>query len=421
MKKILVVLVLLVVLVGTTFAAGSQEKGSAKGVQITLAQNKPEIDAMLKDYAAVWGEKTGDTVVIKSVGGTSSITLGQQLKADYAAGEMPDIFAISGIEDYKEWEGIILDQSNAPWVKETSVAFKYNGKVYGFPVAVEGWGMAYNADMLKKAGIDPASLVDYASYKAACEKLDGMKAELGINSVISMAAGPEMGWVTADHNFNSLLSNGLPYGDMSVVNDLLAGKVDSKRLSEYADWVELLFKYADKAVLTTGNYDAQVGAFATGKAVFLHQGNWTDPNMAAANATFKMAFAPHGSMHSATNGIFVAAPSFYVINKDSENVEAAKAFLNDMVFTSAGQDYMVNKAGMIPAYANVKLNPKGQLSKSVQKWAAEGKIYSWNQYSFTSDFRSQTLAPIYNQFANGSIDKAKFIELMTAAFVNRKK
>ena len=415
MKKILVLLVILAVIAGAAFAGGSSEGDSAKGVEITVMQNKPEIDAMLKDYALVWGEKTGNTAVIKSVGGSSSITLGQQLKADYAAGDMPDIFIIAGVEDYKEWEGVILDQSGEAWTKETSVAFNMNGKTYGFPVAVEGWGMAYNADMLKKAGIDPSTLVDYAGFKAAFAKLDTMKAELGIDSVVSMAAGPEMGWVTAHHNFNSLLSNGLAYGDLSVVNDLLAGKVDAKRLSEYADWVELLFMYADKAVLTTGGYDAQVGAFATGKAAFLHQGNWTDPNMAAANATFKMAFAPHGSMHSATDGIFVAAPSFYVINKDSKNVEAAKAFLNDMVFTDEGQDFMVNKAGMIPAYANVKLNPAGQLSQSVQKWAAEGKVYSWSQYYFTGDFRDLTLAPIYNQFANGSIDKAKYIELMTAA------
>ena len=137
--------------------------------------------------------------------------------------------------------------------------------------------------------------------------------------------------------------------------------------------MELLFKYADKAVLTTGNYDAQVGAFASGQAAFLHQGNWVDPNMAQAKATFHMAFAPHGSMAKATDGIFVAAPSFYVINKNSKNVAAAKKFLNDLVFTDAGNKYMVVDAGMIPAYSNVKLNPTGQLSRSVQAWAAAGQ------------------------------------------------
>jgi raffinose/stachyose/melibiose transport system substrate-binding protein len=237
-------------------------------------------------------------VVIKSVGGSSGTDEGTQLKADMAAGDMPDIFSISGLEDYKEWANILTDLSGEKWVGDTSVPFKVDGKVYGFPVSVEGWGLAYNADILKAGGVDPATLNDYANYKAAFEKLDAQKAKLGIKSVVSMAAGLDMAWVTGDHNFNSLLSNGLPYGDMSVTNDLLAGKVDAQRLSEYADWVELLFKYADKAVLTTGNYDAQVGAFATGKAAFLHQGNWVDPNMKQLGVTFKMGYAPHAFLDS---------------------------------------------------------------------------------------------------------------------------
>jgi len=388
--------------------------------KLTLMQNKPEIDAQLKAYAQAWGQKNGVTVVVKSIGGTSG-GMGPQLKADYAAGDMPDIFAFDGLEAYKEWEGVILDLSNESWVKNTSVAFKYNNKIFGFPVAVEGWGMAYNADMLAKAGIDPKTLVNYDGYKKAFEKLDSMKAQLGINSVVSMAAAVEMGWVTAHHNFNSLLSNGLPYGDLSVVNALLAGNVDMQRLQEYADWVELLFKYADKSVLLTGNYDAQVGAFATGKAVFLHQGNWTDPNIKGANATFKMAFAPHGSMKKATDGIFVAAPSFYAINKESKNLALAKKFLVDLAGTPEGAQYMVKEAGMIPAFSTIKLNPDGQLSKSVQEWAAAGKVYSWNQYYFTGDFRDKVLTPIYNQFAAGKITKAQFVDLMAKAFKDNAK
>jgi raffinose/stachyose/melibiose transport system substrate-binding protein len=408
MKKLILALAALLV-TAAVFAQG-----------ITLAQNKPEIDAVLKAYAAVWSKANNVPVTIKSVGGGIGMDLNSQLKADLAAGDMPDIFAINGLAEYKDWADLVLDLSSEPWVKNTSVAFKYDGKVYGYPVAIEGWGMAYNTDILKKAGVDPKTLVNYAAYKAAFEKIDAQKAKLGIKSVVSMAASLDMGWVTAHHNFNSLLSNGLPYGDLSVVNNLLAGKVDAKRLSEYASWVELLFKYADKAVLTTGNYDAQVGAFAAGQAAFLHQGNWTDPNMAQAKATFPMAFAPHGSMSTATDGIFVAAPSFYCLNKNSKNLAAAREFLNDLVFTEAGNKYMVLDAGSIPAFSNVKLNPTGQLSRSVQAWAAAGKIYSWNQYYFTEDFRNKTLAPIYNQFATGAITKAQFIDLMTKAFLGLK-
>ena len=257
MKKVLAALMTLVVLGFVVFTAVGCSGAPAK---LTLTQNKPEIDAALKAYAADWSKASKVNMVIKSVGGSSGTDLGTQLKADMAAGDMPDIFVISGIEDYKEWADLILDLSGEKWVNDTSVAFKTDGKVYGFPVSIEGWGLAYNADILKAGGVDPASLVTYAGYKAAFEKLDAQKAKLGIKSVVSMAAALDMGWVTGDHNFNSLLSNGLPYGDKSVTKDLLAGKVDAKRLSEYADWVELLFKYADKAVLTTGNYDAQVGS-----------------------------------------------------------------------------------------------------------------------------------------------------------------
>jgi len=410
----------LAVLVALALVAGLMVGCKAAPATLTLAQGKPEIDAMLKAYAAEWGKANGIEVTIKSIGGSSNISLGQQLKADYAAGDMPDIFGINGPEDYKEWQSIVADLSAEKWVAKTSVAFTYEGKVYGFPVAVEGWGMAYNKDLLDKAGIDPASLNNFGAYEAAFAKLDGMKAELGVDSVVSMAAAADMGWVTAHHNFNSLLSNGLPYGDTSVADALIAGTVDATRLAEYADWVELLFKYADQKVLTTGNYDSQVGAFATGKAVFLHQGNWTDPNMAQANATFTMGFAPHGSTKAVTDGIFVSAPSFYVVNSESKNKKAALKFLEDLAMTEAGAKYMVQEAGMIPAFSGISLNPAGQLSKSVQEWAAAGKVYSWNQYLFSGDFRDKTLAPIYNQFATGAIDKAKYVELMTAAFVNRK-
>ncbi len=143
--------------------------------------------------------------------------------------------------------------------------------------------------------------------------------------------------------------------------------------------------------------------------------------MAQAKATFAMAFAPYGSTAQPTDGIFVAAPSFYVINKNSKNIPAAKKFLNDLVYTDAGNKYMVVDALMIPAYKNITLSPTGQLSKSVQTWAAAGKIYSWNQYNFTQEFREKTLAAIYNQFATGAINKAKFIDLMTKAFESLKK
>ena len=121
-------------------------------------------------------------------------------------------------------------------------------------------------------------------------------------------------------------------------------------------------------------------------------------------------------MEKATDGIFVAAPSFYAVNSESDNVDAAKQFLTDLATTEAGANYMVQEAGMIPAFSGISQKPSGQLSTSVMEWSGKGKVYSWNQYLFTGEFRDQTLAPIYNQFANGAISKTEFINLMTNAF-----
>ena len=413
MKKIIVFISMLLVLVSLTACAPKE----AEQVVITFKQNKPEIDDALQAYATAYEAATGVKVNAVSCGG-GSCTLGDMLKADYAAGEMPDIFPIDGPDSYKQWEAIIADLSGEDWVDETSVEYVVDGKVVGFPVAVEGWGMAYNADLLAKAGIDPKTLTNYGAYMDAFAKLDGMKAELGIDSVVSMTAGPGMYWVTAHHNFNSLLSNGLEYNDLSVANNILAGNIDDTRLNEYADWVDLLFKYADKTVLTTGNYDSQVGAFLNQKAVFLHQGNWVDGNLT--DATFKMAFAPHGSSTSDTDGIFVSAPAWYVVNKDSKNYQAALDFLNALVYSDLGQKYMVEDAGMIPAFGNITLQPKGQLSQSVQAWTAEGKVYSWNQYLFANEFRDNVLGPIYDQLAQGAVTADEFKALLKTALMEAK-
>jgi raffinose/stachyose/melibiose transport system substrate-binding protein len=98
----------------------------------------------------------------------------------------------------------------------------------------------------------------------------------------------------------------------------------------------------------------------------------------------------------------------------------AKKFIIDLVDTPAGHSYMVEAAGMIPAYSGISLQPTGQLSKSVQEWSAAGKVYSWSQYYFTGDFRDKTLSPIYNQFASGNINKAQFIDQMTKALIANK-
>jgi raffinose/stachyose/melibiose transport system substrate-binding protein len=393
---------------------------------LVIFQNKIEIDQVLRDYAEAWGKANNVKVEVKSCGG-DTCAYGTQILAEFQSDKQPDIFVIEGMGGYNIYKDKILEFGNEDWLADTDLAFSVNGKVYGFPVAVEGWGMAYNKTLLLEVGFTEAEIkalenVSQAQMRAAFQRVKtafAANAKYSDYAVVSMAAGPGMTWVTGLHNFNGYLSAGLAYDDNSVITKLLNGQVDAGRLTDLANWAEMLFEFADSAVLRTGGYDEQVGVFAAGKAAFLHQGNWTDGSYA--NSNFSMGYLPHATRATGNDSIYIGAPSFYVINKDSKSVEAAKLFLDDLALSQEGHDYMVNKANMVPAFNSVTLKPSTPLSAAVMEWNQKGKAYAWWQNDMPSGFGMETLGPIYTLFAqrvatgSGGISKAEFIQQITQA------
>ena len=420
--------VLSVIVMITVAFASCKGKASAPGdgaraagvKEITLVSNKIEIDAALKGYAAIYEKQSGVKVTIRSFGGETPYA--PNITAMFNSGTEPEIFVIegkSGRDDARR-SGRYTDLSNEPWVKDTDVAYvdPEDGNVIGFPVAIEGWGLGYNKALLAKAGVDPKTMVNFAGIKAAFEKIEAQKSQLGIDAVVSMVAGPGMTWVTGLHGMNAYLTLGLPYNDSAKYIDMmLKGQVDNTRLTHFAEYYNLLFKYANRNTLLTGGYDQQIGDFAIGRTVFIHQGNWTDPTFADLGITFEMGYVPHAYLPGTTDGIFVGAPSWYIVNAraSQEGVAEAKKFLIAMASTPEGHDYMVNKAGMVPAFKSVKLQPPGQFSRAVQEWASQGKIYAWQQNEMPDGFGMNILGPIFHQMASGQIDPQGFVNLATAA------
>jgi len=387
---------------------------------IVICQNKVEIGSIMEEYAKGYTERTG--VPVKVITGGGSQDYNTVLKAEMASGREPDIFVIEGVSGYELWKDKIADQSDAEWTKTCTAPFVADGKIVGFPVAQEGYGLAYNKDILDKAGIDPATLTNYDAYAAAFEKLDSMKEELGLDMVVSMVAGTtnNMTWVTGLHNFNVYLSVGLERGDDTIINKLLKGEVDEERFHQYCQYVALLFKYSDPEMLLNGNQETQMVAFTSGKAAFYHQGNWMDPTIAQAGGiNFTAAYAPHAFLKEDTDGILTDAASWYVVNSKG-NVEEATAYLNALCGTDEGKEYMVDKAGMIPAFSNVeaKASDATPLTKSVVEWVNAGKTYSWQQYKLPDGFGMGTLGAIYELLAQGAIDVDGFEAMMLLAIAS---
>jgi len=406
-----VTLLLLVGVIGMMLLACTPKEQT-----LVIFQNKIEIDEVLRTYAEAWGVANGIDVEVKSCGG-DTCAYGTQILAEFQADQQPDIFVIEGMGGYNIYKDKILELNGEDWAADTDLEFVVDGKTYGFPVAVEGWGMAYNEDILTAAGVDIEALKDVsqAEYAAVFAQIQAYYTTNNLTdyAVVSMAAGPGMTWVTGLHNFNGYLSAGLDYSDSSVIDDLNAGVANATRLSQLADWVELLYQFADETILTTGGYNEQVGKFAEGKAAFIHQGNWTDSSYAESD--FEMGYLPHATMTTGNDSIFIGAPSYYVINKDSQSIDNAKLFLNDLASTAEGHDYMVNKAHMVPAFNSVTLVPSTPLSAAVMEWNQAGKAYAWWQNDMPSGFGMDTMGPIYSLYAAGTITKAEFIAQLTAA------
>ena len=376
-----------------------------------IFQNKVEINAAMQDYAKLYTEKTGVGVTVSTNGG--GVQYPAALMAEMASDRQPDIFVIEGPSDYELWKDRIADMTGADWTVYCTSPYVVDGKTIGVPVAQEGYGLAYNADILAKAGIDPKTLTNVDALAAAFEKLDSMKAELGLDMVISMVAGtvPGMTWVTGLHNFNVYLASGLERGDDTIIDKVLAGEVDEERFHAYCQYVALLFQYSDPEMLINGTQDSQCAAFANGKAAFYHQGNWMDPSLIVLNPTFEIGYAPHAFLHEDTDGILVNAASWYVVNTNG-NTDEAIAYLNALCSTEEGQDYMMNKAGMYPAFSNINFVASTPLTKAVVEWASAGKTYGWQQYKLPAGFGMNTLGPIYELLASGAVDVDTFELLM---------
>lgn len=385
--------------------------GASSKPTIKVLNLKPEIDEALKAYAKEYSAANDVNVVIETCGG-SNCDFGTKMDTYVAAGQTPDIFLMEGRGGFEKYGELAMDLSDQPWVKDTDYAFMDNGKAYGFPLGVEGFGLTYNKDILDKAGINPASLTSFSAYEEAFAKLNSMKDELGITAPVAMAAGTGMYWVGGLHAFNSYLSGGLSLDDTSVIDALNNGEVKADRLNDYANMIELIYNNSETSILTAAGdqYAAQVKLFTDGKTAFLHQGNWVDGDLEAAGMkNVGIAPAPFGG----SNNTYIAAPSFFFVHKDSANADIAVDFLNSIHGTEAGQNFMYVEAKSISPFRSVNIVPETPLAKSVYEQLQQGNASPWNQNDMPAEFGMQRLGPVHEQFARGSITKEQFIEQIT--------
>lgn len=147
-------------------------------------------------------------------------------------------------------------------------------KVYGLPLALEGYGFVYNKTIFKNAGIDADKIKTFKDLENAAKELDSQKDKLGIESVFVLPA--KENWVTGLHTSNVAFGNEFK----NATEAYNAKTIDFKYSNELKKLFDLQAKYAfnpssDKGSINGVNYSTQVEEkFALGKCAMIQQGNW---------------------------------------------------------------------------------------------------------------------------------------------------
>ncbi|AST93412.1 MULTISPECIES: ABC transporter substrate-binding protein [Sutcliffiella] len=406
MKRLLLLSISLFLVIGIvagcSSSGSSDEKSKSDGDVVTLNmfQFKVEIAdqlaELIKEFEA---EHPNIKVKLESVGGGADY--GAALKAKFASGEQPDIFNNGGFKELELWKEHLADLSNEPWAEHVLPIGKVpmtdeDGTLYGMPVNLEGYGFIYNKDLFAEAGItEPPTTVS--------ELIDAAK-KLEANGITPFSAGYGEWWVIGQHLLNiPFAQQDDPVAFIEGLYDGTESFVGNKHFQDFQTVLDAELQYGNANPITT-DYNTQVTQFATGKTAMLQQGNWVENMIYEINPDINMAFLPIAMTDDASaNRLPVGVPNNWVLNKNSDNLEEAKTFLNWMVSSETGKRFITEEFAFIPAFDNIEPAGLGDLGQSILEYSVEDNTIPWTWFRWP-DGANKEFAATIQEYAAGKID-----------------
>jgi raffinose/stachyose/melibiose transport system substrate-binding protein len=394
---------------GTSKSSGSSKDGK---VVVDIFQGKVEIADQLKALTAEYTkEHPNVTFNIETVGGGADT--GAALKAKFASNKAPDLFTNGGYQDLLTWKDKLEDLSNQPWVKDAYPdALKpmtLDGKLYGMPANLEGYGFAYNKKLFAKAGITELPKT-FSQLEDAAKKLKAA-------GITPFSVGYAEWWVLANHGLNVPFAYELKDNPNFIkeLNDGTAKIEGNKYFDAYFKLLDLTVKYGNKNPLTT-DYNTEVTQFANGQTAMIQQGNWIQPMLDKITPNMEVGFIPMplSDDPAQSDKLMVDVPTNWVIyNKAPEaDKKAAEDFLNWMVTSQEGKDALSKQFKYVPAFKTIdaKAEDIGPLGAELQHYIKDGKTYSWQFMKYPDgagqEFGASLQAYIAGQKTKDETEKA---------------
>lgn len=357
-----------------------------KGTSITLMNSKAEIQVALEEMAVVFEEKSGVHVEVMPVtDGDSPYT---KVVSLYNSGNPPTLSILDTTDVIALAQEKAEDLSAEEWTKEAEgYLTEVNGKVYGFPLCIEGRGLIYNKAVIEQAlgeTFDPASIKTQEEFTALLDRL----VAAGIERPVSMA---KEDWSLGAHQLQYIYEtyDGTSEGAQQVIEQIKSGELqvaDHQRMTEFLNTFDILKKYnVAKGDPLGADYDEMAIDLADGKTAFWFNGNWAWPNLKEAGAKNEDAygFLPYflnNDENDFANQMIQGSPSKQVMLDgqvaDEKQKAAAKEFLNWIVYSEIGQQMLVKTCNVIPPFKNNPYEPEDPLSRDIYEHVQNGMAFN---------------------------------------------
>lgn len=349
---------------------------AAAKTTIIITNGKGEIATQWKAAAAQFSKENPDIEVqaySNEVG--DSLSAFDKLTKSGKVVTIP-MFEAGVLRQYKD---LAVDLSKEKWNAETNQAYKIGGKVVGFPFAIEGMGIVFNRTVVEKAiggKFDEKSIKTRADFEALLKKVQ----KSGIKFPIAYQTEA---WSVGNH-FASLWTNKNADGTDTVAA-IKSGKINVAKdatFNDYLDTMDLLAnpKYNLYGSRVLGQYYDQAHVkVGNGEAAFLFNGNWAyDSLKAQKGADFGFIAVPVADKNL-QGKLSVGPTQMLMINKKATAAQqaAAKKFLNWIVYSKSGQDFLVNKSQIISGFKNNPYSVNNPLGKNIVTYIKSGKTVAF--------------------------------------------
>ncbi len=437
-KRVVALLAAATLATGSLVACGNDSgssEGDAKG-KVYFLNWKPESEETYKAIAKEYTEATGVEVKVQTA---ASGTYEQTLKSEVTKSSAPTLFQINGPVGLKSWQAYAADLSDAAFTKDLTdpgLALKgEDGKVYGVPLAVEGYGIIYNNAIMEKyfatAGAKATSMDEINGFDKLKEVADDMqakKAELGIDGVFastSLATGE--GWRWQTHLMN--LPVHFEYADDNVTDkDVITFKYNN----EYKNLFDLYLtdSTVEKTLTPSKTVTDSMAEFATGKAAMVQNGNWAWSQIkdvegnTVQEADIKFLPMYGGFPGEDKMGIAVGTEAFMAVNAKASEADqkATIDFVNWLFSDEKGKQHVTEELGFIAPFKSFgEAAPSDPLAKEIARYLSSDLTpVPWDFTTFPSQAFKDNLEQLLAQYASGNVSWDELVKSVNETWASEK-